>query len=41
MKPPRKKPDPRSTKVMGFFLVIEILAVGFILVAKFAFHWIY
>ena len=39
MKFRRKEIDPRSSKTMGIFLVIEIVAVTFILLARFVFHW--
>jgi len=36
----KRKPDPATAKVMGFFWALEALVVAGIVLARFVFHWI-
>lgn len=39
MKFRRKEGDPRSSKIIGLFLIAEAVAVLIILLGRFVFHW--
>lgn len=39
MKKPLKIPDPRSAKIMGWFMAVEVILVTLVLLGRFVFDW--